>query len=84
MLHNKIAEEIIENQGEFNKLGLNEYCRHTNELTDNNAESILCGGNQLTPVATDKAVFRPEINIHKPVTNPHSVKISMTVNTELK
>ena len=84
MLHNEIAEEIIENQGEFNKLGLIEYCRHTNELTDNNAESILCGGNQLTSVATDKAVFRPEINIHKPVTNPHSVKISMTVNTELK
>lgn len=84
MLHNEIAEEVTENQGEFNKLGLIEYCRHTNELTDNNAESILCGGNQLTPVATSKAVFRPEITIDKPVTNPHSVKVSMTVDTELK
>lgn len=84
MLHNEIAEEVTENQGEFNKLGLIEYCHHTNELTDNNAESILCGGNQLTPVATSKAVFRPEITIDKPVTNPHSVKVSMTVDTELK
>lgn len=84
VLHNEIAEEVTENQAEFNKLGLIEYCRHTNELTDNNAESILCGGNQLTSVATDKAIFRPEINTHKPVTNPHSVKVSMTVDTELK
>lgn len=84
VLHNEIAEEVTENQAEFNKLGLIEYCRHTNELTDNNAESILCGGNQLTSVATDKAIFRPEINTHKPVTNPHSVKVSVTVDTELK
>lgn len=41
MLHNEIAEEITENQEEFNKLGLIEYCRHTNKLTDNNAESIV-------------------------------------------
>lgn len=84
VLHNEIAEEVTENQEEFNKLGLIEYCRHTNELTDNNAESILCGGNQLTPVATDKAIFRPKIDIDKPVADPHNVTVSMTVDTELK
>jgi len=84
VLHNEIAEEITENQEEFNKLGLIEYCRHTNELTDNNAESILCGGNQLTSVATSKAIFTPKVDIDKPVTNPHSVKVSIAVDTELK
>lgn len=84
LLHEDIEKELAKNQDALNEYGLGDRCDMMNELTNNNAESILCGGTQLESVETDKAKFYPDIKVNGRPTDPHNVSVTATVTTELK
>ena len=84
LLHDEMTAKLAENAKALNKYGLADRCKTINELTGDNADSILCGGTQLDSVETDKAVFTPDITVNGRGSDPHHVKVTATVTTELK
>lgn len=84
LLHDEMTAKLAENAKALDKYGLEDRCKTINELTNNNADSILCGGTQLTSVETDKAVFTPDITVNGRGSDPHHVEVTATVTTELK
>lgn len=84
LLHDEMTAKLAENAKALDKYGLDERCTTINELTNNNADSILCGGTQLDSVETDKAVFTPHIIINDHGSDPHHVNVTATITTELK
>lgn len=84
LLHDEMTAKLAENAKALNKYGLADRCKTINELTGDNADSILCGRTQLDSVETDKAVFTPDITVNGRGSDPHHVKVTATVTTELK
>lgn len=84
LLHDEMTAKLAENAKALDKYGLGDRCATINELTGDNADSILCGGTQLDSVETDKAVFTPNITVNGRGSDPHHVEVTATVTTELK
>lgn len=84
LLHDEMTAKLAENAKALDKYGLGDRCVTINELTSDNADSILCGGTQLDSVETDKAVFTPDITVNGRGSDPHHVKVTATITTELK
>lgn len=84
LLHDEMTAKLAENAKALDKYGLKDRCATINELTGDNADSILCGGTQLHSVETDKAVFTPDITVNGRGSDPHHVNVTATITTELK